>query len=119
MAVAQAAASGRPTFEMTIGPVATFGVDSPVRFLSVDPWAPVVDLYEACWTGVFDRPRHRDFHPHVTVDINGGPTAGDDPAVELLAHYEATVLIDRLTVVEHVDDPDHRHWAELLSYRLG
>ena len=113
----QAGASGSEPIELTIGPVETFGPDSPVRFLAVEPWEPVVSLFEACWTGVLDRPRLRPFHPHVTVDINGGPTAGEDPAVSMLASYEVDVTIDRLTVVEW--DEDARSWETYLSYRLA
>jgi 2'-5' RNA ligase len=119
LAVVQAAASGREPLSLTLGPVDTFGPGSPVRFLAVDPWEPVVDLYRACWTGVLERPEKRSFHPHVTVDIEGAPTDGVDAALELLRHYEATVEIDRVTVLEHVDDPEHRRWEPYLSYRFG
>lgn len=117
LAVVQAAVAGRSPIELTVGPVGTFGPESPVRFLAVDPWEPVVDLHEACWTGVFDRPRDRPFHPHVTIDIGGGTTSGTDPAVDLLASYEATVTIDRVTVVEWVED--ERMWNTYLAYRFG
>ena len=119
LAVVQAAATGRASMTLTLGPVQTFGASSPVRFLAVQPWEPVVELYRACWSGVLERPEKRAFHPHVTVDIDGGPTEGDDPALDVLAHYEATVRIDRVTVLEHVDDPEHRRWEEYLSYRFG
>jgi 2'-5' RNA ligase len=119
LAVVQAAASGREPLELTLGPVETFGPTSPVRFLAVEPWDPVVDLYRACWTGVLDREEKRSFHPHVTVDIDGGPRDGDDPALQVLRHYGATVTIDRVTVLEHVDDPEQRRWEPYLSYRFG
>ena len=124
MAVVQAAAVGREPVSLTLGPVDTFGAHSPVRFLSVAPWGPVIELYEACWTGVLERPENRSFHPHVTIDIAGGPTGGEDPAVEVLASYEAEVLIDRLTVLEHRvaedgDDPEHRRWETFNAYRFG
>lgn len=119
LAVVQAAAAGREAMSLRLGPVETFGPDSPVRFLAVSPWEPVTALYRACWTGVLDRPEKRSFHPHVTVDIDGGSTDGDDPALEALGHYEADVVIDRVTVLEHVDDPDHRRWEPYLSYRFG
>jgi 2'-5' RNA ligase len=108
--------------ELTIGPVDTFSESSPVRFLAVDPWEPVVELYRACWSGVLEREEKRPFQPHVTVDIDGGVTDGPDPALDLLAGYRAEVLIDRVTVLENVDadDPDvKRVWEPYTSYRLG
>ena len=119
LAVVQAAASGRASLRLTLGPVETFGPGSPVRFLAVDPWEPVVELYRACWSGVLERPEKRSFHPHVTVDIDGGRTDRDDPALDVLRHYEASVEIDRMTVLEHVDDAEHRRWEPYLSYRFG
>src|SRR3546814_1326363 len=82
LAVVQAAARAAEPMTLTIGPVETFAEASPVRFLAVDPWEPVTALYAACWTGALDRPEKRWFHPHVTVDIDGGPTDGPDPAIE-------------------------------------
>lgn len=119
MAVVQHAATGREPVTLTVGPVETFGRDSPVRFLAVRPWEPVVDLYRACWTGVLERPEKRGFHPHVTVDIEGGVTGGDDPAIAVLGNYETTVTIDRVTVLEHVDEPENRRWEPYVSYRFG
>ena len=119
LAVVEEAASRSSVMELGLGPVETFGVESPVRFLAVRPWEPVVELHDACWSGVLDRPAQRSFHPHVTVDIAGGPRGAEDPAVELLSHYEATVTIDRVTVVEHIDDPGHRRWEPYLAYRFG
>lgn len=120
MAVVQAAASGRETFDLHLGPIETFGRDSPVRFAAVDPWEPVVDLYRACWTGVLDREERRSFHPHVTVDIDGGMVGDDDPALDVLRHYEAVVTIDRVTVLEHrVVEDGARRWDPYVSYRLG
>ncbi len=119
MAVVQAASSGREPFRVTVGPVETFGEESPVRYLAVDPWDEVVALYRRCWTGVFDRPERRSFHPHVTVDIDGGVTGGPDPALDVLAHYSAEVVLDRVTLLEHVDEPAARRWEPYSSYRLA
>ena len=123
MSVVQAAASGREPITLTIGPADSFGRSSPVRFLAVDPGQPVVELYRACWAGVLDRPEKREFHPHVTVDIDGGPTDGDDPALEVLSGYEAVVTIDRVTVLEHrvedIDGERRRWWEPYVSYRLA
>lgn len=122
LAVVQAAAAGREPVALRLGPLDTFGPESPVRFLAVDPWAPLVELHEACWTGVLDRPERRPFHPHVTVDIDGGVVGGPDPALDLLADYRAEVLIDRVTVLEHVavdDDAVPRRWEPYLAHRLG
>ncbi len=116
LAVVDAAASAASSMDLTIGPVATFAEDSPVRFLSVDPWEPVASLYEACWTGVLDRERKRPFHPHVTIDIAGSPTDGPDPAVALLAEFVVEGRIDRVAVLEHPEAA--RHWDTYLSYRL-
>jgi 2'-5' RNA ligase len=107
---------------LALGPVETFAESSPVRFLAVAPWGPVTELYRACWSGVLARPEKRSFHPHVTVDIDGGPTGGPDPAVDLLAGYRAEVEVDRVTVLEHVavdDGPVPRRWEPYLSYRFG
>ncbi len=117
LAVVDAAASGREVMELTLGPVLTFDRDSPVRFLDVAPREPVAALYEACWSGVLDRPRRRAFVPHVTIDIDGGPVGHDDPALDLLSHYEATVLVDRVSVLEH--DQAARRWDVFNSYRFG
>ncbi len=122
LAVVQSAAAGREPVALRIGPLDTFGPGSPVRFLAVDPWAPLVELHEACWTGVLDRPERRPFHPHVTVDIDGGVVDGPDPAVALLASYRAEVVVDRVTVLEHVAADDHavpRRWEPYNAYRFG
>src|SRR3546814_2990913 len=100
--------------ELTLGPVATFADSSPVRFLAVDPCEPVTALYRACWSGVLERAEKRSFHPHVTVDIDGGPTDRPDPALEVLAGYRAEVLLDRVTVLENVDRTEE-HTSELQS----
>lgn len=115
LAVVQAAARRAAPMALSLGPVATFGESSPVRFLAVEPWEPVVELYRACWDGVLEREEKRPFHPHVTVDIDGGVTGGPDPALDLLAGYRAEVLIDRVTVLENVD----RGWEPYVAYRLG
>lgn len=119
LAVVQAAARQRSPMDLTIGPVETFGEHSPVRFLAVDPWEPVTALHDACWAGVLDRPVRRSFHPHVTVDIGGGVTGGPDPALEVLAGYRVEVTIDRVTVLEHLDDEDGRRWETFNGYRFG
>lgn len=122
LAVVQAAARRSSPMDLTLGPVDTFDESSPVRFLAVDPWGPVCELQRACWAGVLEREEKRPFHPHVTVDIDGGITGGPDPALELLAGYRADVLIDRVTVLENVDadDPEvKRIWEPYTGYRLG
>jgi 2'-5' RNA ligase len=122
LAVVQAAARASRPMELTLGPVATFADSSPVRFLAVDPWDPVTALYRACWSGVLEREEKRSFHPHVTVDIDGGPTDRPDPALEVLAGYRAEVLLDRVTVLENVDVDDpvlKRVWEPYTGYRLG
>ncbi|HSP02047.1 MAG TPA: 2'-5' RNA ligase family protein [Acidimicrobiales bacterium] len=115
LAVVQAAARVAQPMALTLGPVTTFAETSPVRFLAVDPWEPVVELYRSCWTDVLERPEKRPFHPHCTVDIDGGPTDGPDPAVELLAAYQVEVELDRVTVLENVD----RGWDPYIAYRFG
>jgi len=122
LAVVQAAARRSAPMALTIGPVETFSEDSPVRFLAVDPWEPVVDLYRGCWAGILEREERRSFHPHVTVDIDGGVTDGPDPAIDVLAGYRVEVVIDRVTVLENVDVDDpalKRVWEPYTSYRLG
>lgn len=122
LAVVQAAARRSAPLALTLGPVETFSEASPVRFLAVEPWAPVVELQRRCWAGVLEREERRPFHPHVTVDIDGGVTDGPDPAIEVLDGYRAEVLIDRVTVLEDVDadDPDlKRVWEPYVAYRLG
>lgn len=115
LAVVQAAARRSAPIQLALGPVGTFGESSPVRFLAVEPWEPVVELYRACRAGVLEREETRPFHPHVTVDIDGGVTDGPDPAVELLAGYRAEVLVDRVTVLENVAPG----WEPYVGYRLG
>lgn len=117
LAVVDAAASRHKPLTLRLGPVRTFGSGSPVRFLAVEPHEPVAALHDDCWTGVLDRPHTRDFVPHVTIDIDGGPVDDRDPAVELLRHYEAEVLIDRVSVLEH--HPEHRLWEVYNAYRFG
>ncbi len=123
LAVVQAAASVGEPMPLVLGPVTTFREDSPVRFLAVEPWEPVTALHQACLAGVLGRPERRPFHPHVTVDIDGGTTAGVDPALAVLANYRAEVLIDRVTVLEHVEvtgiDGVPRRWEPYNAYRLG
>jgi len=115
LAVVQAAARSAGPMTLTLGPVDTFAETSPVRFLAVEPWEPVVELHRACWTDVLDRPEKRPFHPHCTVDIDGGPTEGPDPALDLLAGFRAQVELDRVTVLENVD----RGWDPYIAYRFG
>ena len=119
MVVVERAAASVEAFEMRLGPVATFDEASPTRFLRVDPWAPVVALYEACWTGVFERPEKRSFHPHVTIDIDGSITGGPDPAIDLLAGFTTTTRIDRLTLLEHRDDAQGRRWESFSHFPLS
>jgi 2'-5' RNA ligase len=118
LAVVQAAAAGRGPLALQIGPLGTFGPGSPVRFLAVDPWRPLVELHDACWTGVLERTERRPFHPHVTVDIDGGPVGGPDPAVDLLSHYRAEVLVDRITVLEQVRVEGAPRWEPYLAHRF-
>lgn len=121
MAVVDAAASACSPCEVTLGPVETFGEGFPTRFLRVDPWTPVEALYRACWTGVLDREERRSFVPHVTVDIDGGPTTGTDPAVELLSGYTVDVTLEVVTLLEHRNersDGTGRGWEPFASYRL-
>lgn len=118
MATVDAAASRCPPCELTLGPLETFGPSSPVRFLAVEPAAPVDAIHRACWTGVFDREEKRPFHPHVTVDIDGSPTDGDDPALKLLTGYTAEVTIEEVTLLEHHHDDAGRRWEPFSRYRL-
>lgn len=120
LAVVQAAARRASPMELAIGPIDTFSESSPVRFLAVDPWEPVTELHRACRAGVLDREEKRPFRPHVTIDIDGGVTDGPDPAIDLLAGYRTEVLVDRVTVLENVDDPVRaRVWEPYTSYRFG
>lgn len=122
MATVEAAARRCAAFDAVLGPVTTFAESSPVRFLAVDPWEPVVEVYRACWKGVFDREEMRDFHPHVTVDIAGSPTAGADPAIEMLAGYDVSVHLDEITLLEHRDertDGTGRGWESYVAYRMS
>jgi 2'-5' RNA ligase len=107
---------------LRVGPLDTFSESSPVGFLAVEPWEPVVALQRACWAGVLEREERRPFHPHVTVDIDGGVTEGRDLALDLLAGYITEVVVDRVTVLEHVelgDGPVRRRWEPFIGYRLG
>ncbi len=110
MVVVERAAAGCPALSLTLGPVETFEESSATRFLRVHPWDAVAALQEGCWRGPFNRPQRRPFHPHVTIDIDGSPTDGPDPAINLLAGYTTDVVIDRVTILEHVDDADGRRW---------
>ncbi len=119
MVVVDRAAAATPPLELALGPVETFEESSPVRFLRVAPWEPVTALYEACWRGPFDRERKRPFHPHVTIDIDGSPTTGPDPALGLLAGYAVDVVVDRLSLLEYVDDDEGRRWEAHTHYPLA
>lgn len=119
LVVVERAASRTGPIEVMLGPIETFGEDSPVRFLRVDPWTQVVALKEQCWRGPFDRAERRPFHPHVTVDIDGSPSDGVDPAIELLAGYCAETAFDRVTVLEHFHDDVGRRWEPYLASRLA
>lgn len=122
LTVVHAAAAAAAPMALTLGPVTTFSPSSPVRFLAVEPWAPVTALHDACRQGVLERPEKRPFHPHVTVDIDGGVVGGPDPAGDLLAGYRVEVDIDRVTVLEHVevtDGPVPRRWEPYNAYRFG
>lgn len=118
MATVDAAAAGCAPCELTLGPVETFGPTSPVRFLRVEPAAPVEVLHAACWTGVFDREEKRPFHPHVTIDIDGGPTDVADPALRLLAGFTTDVRVDEVTLLEHHHDDAGRRWEPFSRYPL-
>ena len=115
-------AARHASLPVSLGPVAGFGPGSRTRFLRVDPWDAVTALHEDCWQGPFDRPRQRTFHPHVTIDIDGAPEHGDDPAAEILAGYSAEVTFDRLTLLENVQatdgQGDGRRWEPFCHYPL-
>ncbi len=119
MVTVERAASSCPKLALTLGPVETFGEWSTTRFLRVEPWGPITALHDSCWTGPFDRPRKRSFHPHVTIDIGGSPIGAPDPAVELLAGYTTIAAIDRLTLLEHQDDANGRRWEAHTHYGLS
>lgn len=119
MAVVEEAAIATPALDLWLGPVTTFGPDSPVRYLAVEPDGPVTALAEACRRGPLDRPRQHDFVPHVTVDMTGSPTGPTaDPAVDLLAGYRVTVHIDHVTVLEQRGGDTGHHWEPFIGYRL-
>lgn len=123
MVVVERAAAQVDAFRLRLGPIETFSQDSATRFLRVDPWAPLVELYRACWTGPFDRPEKRSFHPHVTIDIDGSPTGGPDPALDLLGGFATETGVDRLTLLEHRadedrDDPSGRRWEPFAHHPL-
>lgn len=111
-------AASTPVLPVTLGPLTTFGPKSRVRYLAVDPADEVAALAEACRTGPLERPVKREFVPHLTVDISGGTADGHDPAISLLAGYEAPVVLDRVSVLEHLNDENGRRWETYLSYRL-
>lgn len=120
--VVERAASMCPPCSLTLGPVETFSESAPTRFLRVEPWSPVEQLYAACWTGPFERPERRSFVPHVTIDIDGGPTEGPDPAVDLLAGFTTACTIDHVTLLEHRDERDDgsgRGWEPYRRFRLA
>lgn len=119
MAVVEQAASASSSLDLTLGPVTTFGPDSPVRYLAVEPDGPVTTLAEACRRGPLDRPREHEFIPHVTIDMTGSPIGGVvDPAIAVLANYRITVHVDRVTVLEqHRSDAGH-HWEPFIAYPL-
>lgn len=121
MHVVERAARRCSAFDVVLGPVTTFGESSPVRFLAVSPWEPVVEVYRAAWTGPFDREERREFHPHVTIDIDGSPTGAPDPAVDLLAGYRATAHIAEITLLEHRherSDGSGRGWEAYVAHPL-
>ena len=116
--VRDAAARSEP-IDLTLGPVATFAPRNPTRFLEVTPHGPVAALAETCRTGVLDRPRRHDFHPHVTVDIGGGTLEIPDPAVELLAGYRREWKANRVHVLGLVGERPNQRWVPVAGFHLG
>lgn len=122
MAVVDAVASSCGPCSLTLGPVESFAPSGRARYLRVAPWEPVVAVKDACWTGPFDRPQRRDFHPHVTIDIGGHEGEGDDPVLDELGGYTVDLTIDHVTLLEHFHDGQNgregRRWETFARWRL-
>ncbi|MGO9911585.1 MAG: GNAT family N-acetyltransferase [Acidimicrobiales bacterium] len=106
---------------LELGPPATFWPVNPVVHLTVGGnLAGLAEMRQSLLTGPLATPSgrkpERDYVPHVTLDQNIDP-ARIDAALETLAHYRATVTVERVTVLEFQETL--RRWHPIASPTLG
>ena len=114
-----AAYGQRRPLELVLGPPATFFPASPVVYLAVagaggDDLANLGRLHQAMRAGPLERPERWPWVPHVTLS-DEAPTGRINAAVEALASYTATVVLDRVVLLEETD----RRWAPIADACFG
>lgn len=117
MDVLRAAADATRPFQMTLGPPTTFLPDNPVLYLAVG--GPVAEVRERVFLPPLARPLTWPFVPHATL-LDGGEEARLRAAVEALADYRATVVVDRIDLLEERRRDDGvRVWEPVADVAFG
>lgn len=98
--------------ELSLGPVTTFHPSNPVLYLDVGPVELLTGLSDRLLVGPFDRPREREFVPHVTVDINH-PSGQIDSAVGILDGWQADVAFDRVDLMQLKTVDERARWVPI------
>ena len=112
--VVRGAASSTRPLTLQLGPPATFLPDNPTLYLPVS--GPGLDALRALRDRVFTPPLERPltwpFVPHVTLadEMEHGRIAA---AVEALAGYVATVIFERVHLLEENKGPEGRFWRPI------
>ena len=116
----RAGASGDRPFALELGPVATFLPDTPVLYLQV---GGALEALHRLRDRVFTAPLARDltwpFVPHVTL-AQEHPPERLEAAVAALADFRATLVVDRVHLLEERrDDAGARIWVPIADAPLG
>ena len=116
VALLRDAAASTATFELTLGPAASFLPVNPVVYLEV---GGAVDRLLRLRGAVFTSPLEREltwpFVPHVTIADDADP-ARVEAAVTTLAGYEAVIDVERIAILE---EGEGRVWSTMADAVLG
>lgn len=108
------------TFELELGPAATFAPATPTLHLEVDgALEELHQLRTRLRTGPFERPDVWSFHPHVTLREELAEPARSG-AIEALSGRLGPWKVDRVFLLEqlHADD-GRRHWVPVVDEPFG
>jgi 2'-5' RNA ligase/GNAT superfamily N-acetyltransferase len=122
--VVRTAAGSVASFEVQLGPPATFPHNRSVLYLAVSMAAELATLRSALLTGPFKGRdlAGRDFVPHVTLDSSPARHV-DERMLADLSGFVTPLRIATLTLLEEGDgapgrDAPGRRWAPITSYAL-
>ena len=118
--VVRDAAWSVPSFDVELGPPATFAHNRSVLYLVVSMSAELESLRRALFTGPFAGRdgAARPFIPHVTLD--SGPSRHvDERMLDDLSGYVTSLHIEAVSLLEDRDAAPGRAWAPITNYALG